>query len=365
MMKALVVLVVAVLIGVLTAGAFRLLFPGERAVAVAEAPVVRALSGARPLTWLDDTTVLVARDGRIVRYDVARGREAGEVAAAYAPNRYEVMTPAGGVFALNEPSVGRDGRVRSEEVVFHRVEDWARPDVVRGLTGLEAQRTNRLDGAHYEHRSTPDVETLAGWRYHRAARTGQLVRTADGRTRTYEARDGEVLVLLEKDGPETAIVLPGSAGGRREAIAPSYDWGGGRYLWYEVAANFDADRPTWPLRAWWVSRDGQVEGELELPAGPWVRKYTFWYSLQHFSAGPATYSHMRVIAAGGRVFIHVYGRAVADRVASVYELDQAAGAWRRRVAGELDGPVAVSPDGCRLAYARAGEMAVLEVCGRV
>jgi hypothetical protein len=362
MMKALVVVVVAVLIGVLTAGAVRLLFPGEGAVAGVEAPVVRALSGARPLTWLDDTTLLVARDGRIVRYDVARGMEAGEVAAAYAPSRYEVMTPAGGVFALNEPRVGRDGVVRYSEVVFQRVEDWARPDIVRWLTGLDEQRTNRLDGAHYEHRSTTAVETLAGRRYH-AAWTGELVRTADGRTRIYEDRDGEVLVFLEQAGRETATVLPGSAGRRRQAIASSYDWGGGRYLWYEVAPNFDADRPSWPLRAWWVSRDGQVEGELELPAGPWVRKYTLWYTLKHMSAGPATYSHMRVIAASGRVFIHVFGRAVADRVASVYELDHAAGEWRRRVAGELDGPVAVSPDGCRLAYARGGEMEVLEVCG--
>jgi hypothetical protein len=54
----------------------------------------------------------------------------------------------------------------------------------------------------------------------------------------------------------------------------------------------------------------------------------------------------------GRLYAHIHGKAVSERSAGLYTLIVPAGkpAWRQVIKGRLPGPIALSPDGCRVAY---------------
>ncbi len=101
-----------------------------------------------------------------------------------------------------------------------------------------------------------------------------------------------------------------------------------------------------------------IERELILPAGPWVRPYTLWYVLKYFSAGPETYSEMKLYASGGRVFAYVSGKAV-ERAIGVYQLDERRAVWSRIIKGPVEGDVVFSPNGDLLAYGQNGATTIM------
>ena len=113
---------------------------------------------------------------------------------------------------------------------------------------------------------------------------------------------------------------------------------------------------------WWVSDDGEVLEDVTIPIGPWIRHFSFFYDLQYFSCGPECYSHMKMYAGNGQIYIYVWGESVEKSVRGVYRLDTKGQEWNKLINGDIDNGLIISPNGCRISYAANGKMQIMDVC---
>ncbi len=158
---------------------------------------------------------------------------------------------------------------------------------------------------------------------------------------------------------EFGITLP-------EAFYPdrweaAFDHGTGRYFVYRHTQNFKPGG--FPVPGWWLDPVTKKSTRIELPAGPWVGEPGFLKTMSCFSCGCSCYSYMRVTSAGGRLLIRIWGQGVIDEGLGIFLLssDPAKPGWTRLAKGETNSDLAVSQDGCTVAYL-SSKLQIIDIC---
>lgn len=320
------------------------------------------LRKVRPLVWLNDQFMLVGLDNKIYKYDAVDHKVVGVISEPYYSSEiYECFSPEGGIFAISEPVVTKNGDATSTfygDIVYRWIQDWNEPSRYTELKDVAWWNTNPLDCAHFDY-----VETdLRADSTHNGA--GQLMRTVDGDARVYfrfkVTRGFEKTVVISKDGSVKELSLGNSK--RSVGIESVFDRRLQQYFWYTSTSDFDIADHVWPLQAWWVTPGGEVLREITVPAGPWVRRFSTLYLFKYFSCGPSCYSNMKMYAGNGQIYIYIFGDAVENSVQGVYRLDAEGQKWNKIVSGTITNGLVISPNGCQVSYSANGKMQMLNVC---
>jgi len=328
---------------------------------LAKLPTRTVLAGARPLVWLDERSLLVGVDNKIVKLDTHDAKIVAIVSEPYYPRTgYECFSRQGGRFAVTLPEKS-GGSTSYANMVYRCIPDWEQPARFEDLETCEAWNANPHD--------CTSVDFTEARRDEKPAEP--LLKAADGSTKVFYRGEGlasphERVVTVTKDGHTKDVWLattPVFVSSQIE-VRSDFDESSGRYLWYLSTSDFDVASRHWPLMAWWVAPEGRVERIVPLPNGPWIRPFTTLYVLKHFSCGPACYSNMKMWAGNGRIYIAVWGKAIDGAVEGVYRLDASGQAWEKIIAGTLDNGLVLSPSGCQLGYAADGQLRIMSVCER-
>ena len=108
-----------------------------------------------------------------------------------------------------------------------------------------------------------------------------------------------------------------------EAISSHYDQAQDNYLLYETTSEFESNNKRWPLTAWRIKPHLRLIDRHALPPGPWVKEHSLLKQLSCFSCGCQCYSHMRLNAGGGKVYAHIWGKAMDSADVGIYRLVEA------------------------------------------
>ncbi len=177
--------------------------------------------------------------------------------------------------------------------------------------------------------------------------------------------DGHVPDLLDpRDcSPLPASALVVSADGFRSRLDTALDSSSNRVLLIDNPGRFERGDDGWPTSAVWIDADGTAGEIFEVPPGPWVRDEVR-SDLSCFSCGCDCYRFMDIAVAQKNLFAVVYGRGHYREDLGVYRLDleDVRAGWDKIVDEPVFPPIAVSPDGCRLAVG-GGTVQIEELCG--
>jgi hypothetical protein len=329
---------------------------------LANIPVRTVLPNARPLVWLDERFLLIGVDNKIVKLDSRDSKIVHVVSEPYHPRvGYECFSREGGRFAVTAPEV-RGASTSYQNMVYRWIQDWDQPAHFTDLKTLEQWNTNPHDCTAVDFKPAASIQEQSG---------PQLLKAADGRTKVYYRgaqieSPHERVVAIEKDGSAAEVSLETTPRwiGNQVKVRSSFDESSGRYFWYLSTEDFNIASPHWPLRGWWVTREGKIEDLVVLPDGPWIKAFSTLYTLRHFSCGPACYSNMSIWAGNGRLYIGVWGAAIDTSVEGVYRLDAQKYEWEKIIAGALDNGLILSPSGCQISYAAGGRTRIMTVCDK-
>lgn len=322
-------------------------------------PTRTVLPHGRPLVWLDERFLLAGVDNKIVKLDAHDSKIVEVVSEPYYPGvGHECFSRDGGRFAVTEPEK-RAGGTSYANVVYRSVKHWNQPAEFEELKFLDVGNTNPHDCS-----AVDSVEARGDEKW-----AEQLLKSADGKTKVYYRGAGlesphERIVTIEKDGHSKDVWLettPTFVSSQID-VKSSFDESSGSYLWYLSTSEFNVASRHWPLKAWWVAPEGRVVRMVLLPHGPWIRTFSTFYVLKYFSCGPPCYSHMKMWAGNGRMYLSVWGKAIDRAVEGVYRLDASGQAWEKIIAGALDNGLVLSPSGCQIGYAVRGRLNVMSVC---
>jgi hypothetical protein len=345
---------------VLAAAGVALVLTGSRAqkLPLAKLPVRTLLAHARPLVWLDDRFLLAGLDNKIVKLDSRNATILDVVSESYYPGvGHECFSREGGRFAVTEPE--KNGSSTSYANMLYRwIKDWNQPTDFEEIKTCEGWNTNPHDCTAVDYKEARGDEQAAE----------QLMKAAHGRTKIHSRKaqtEGryEWAVTMEKDGPAIEVMLGQPPFFFGLDMRSSFDESSGQYFWYLATEDFDLKSPHWPLKGWWVTPEGAVTGMVILPNGPWIRPFSFLYTMRFFSCGPPCYSHMDMWAGNGQLYIGLSGKAVDAPVRGVYRLDAGGQGWEKIISGTLDNGLILSPSGCQIAYSTGGPMQIMTVCG--
>ncbi|MFC5767876.1 hypothetical protein [Thauera sinica] len=325
-----------------------------------------------PLAWIDTNTLVVGHRDSIYRYDLKSRQLKQRLAEKYDTTDFQhsnCFSSRGGRFGINLPVRSTKSNVTiisaPKEQRFRHVRDWSRPELNTEDSDLSIWwNTNPLDCSPFDYKERERKvailkrgETLVqSPRPLLLASEGDAFVTVDKSARSTGSR---ILHLFShgSDAPSRAIPLPGATNSSPDMGSELHSFrdSDGSYVIYESNREFDANRNVWPLTAWRLAPDLTVTRVLMLPGGPWVRSHGLLKAFSCFSCGCSCYAHFDLAGAQGRIYAHIYGKSVGDSVAGVYELThvKAETHWVQGVAGNFSGPILVSPEGCRIAYADA------------
>jgi len=324
---------------------------------LARLPVRSVLPDAKPLVWLDERFLLTGVDHKIVKLDSHDGSIVAVVSEPYYPGvGHECFSREGGRFAATEPE-RNGGSTSYANMVYRWIKDWDQPDRFEDIKVCEGWNTNPHDCTAVDYKEAVGDEEAAE----------QLLKAEHGRTKVYSRRtetEGkyEWAVTIEKDGPvfEATLGQPPFFFGLD--MRSSFDESSGKYFWYLATQDFNLENPNWPLKGWRVTPEGHVTGMVVLPNGPWIKRFSFFYTMRFFSCGPPCYSNMQMWAGNGQLYIAVWGKAIGSSVKGVYRLDAGGQAWEKIIAGALANGLILSPSGCQLAYSTGGRLELMTVC---
>jgi hypothetical protein len=145
-----------------------------------------------------------------------------------------------------------------------------------------------------------------------------------------------------------------------------YDIDQDNYVLFEITSNFDENSNDWPLTAWRVTPDLALVERYILPPGPWVEKHSFLKQMSCFSCGCHCYSHMMIYGNGGKIYAHIYGKAVDNDAAGIYLLSNKGlqPEWVSIYKGNFSNGVVLSPNGCEIFISNhKNKFLQLSVCG--
>ncbi len=336
------------------------------------------LEKAKPLVWLNDTTLLVGLDDKIVKYDTVARKVVGVVSEPYySSDVHECFSPEGGVFPVTKPVVTPTEGTYYGDMVFRWIKDWNAPHVFTEVDNVQWWNTNPHDCSHFEFVEKSHFKEIAGRDFVEDSYGSRLLREESGVTEIYNSIDAingeyERVVFLNKQGVVKTLNLGGArdsdAGSSGASTESSFDRVSNKYFWYSMTQNFTNDSDgVWPLQGWWVSPDAEILNEVVIPKGPWVTDPSLLkqpkYSPQ---TGPEDYSYMKMYASAGNIYIRIWGKAVDESARGIYKLDTQKQQWEKIIPGSLDEgtDLALSPNGCHLSYAMHDVLQMVDVCGK-
>ena len=330
---------------------------------LANIPVRTVLPKARPLVWLDERFLLTGVGNKIVKLDSRDSKIVHVVSEPYYPGvGHECFSRDGGRFAVTAPE--KHGSSTSyQNMVYRWIQDWDQPARFTDIKALEGWNTNPHDCTAVKYKKPASIQEQSG---------PQLLKAADGRTNIYYRgaqieSPHERVVTIAKDGSVAEVALETTPRwiGNHVQVRSSFDESSGLYFWYLSARDFNLASPHWPLKGWWVTREGEIKDWVILPNGPWIKSFSTLYTLRHFSCGPPCYSNMEIWAGNGQqLYISVWGDAIDTSVEGVYRLDARKEAWEKIIAGALDNGLILSPSGCQIGYAAGGRLHIMTVCDK-
>jgi hypothetical protein len=325
--------------------------------------------GPQLLTWRDSETLIVGNKGAIHLFNVNTNSLGERIVDRYVKIKWrqdDCFQPAGGRFYLREPEsttvTSGEASPREKGPLRRVIRDWSQPHVFTDSADDDSQSgTNPLDCQPMDYRLRAERKAALEQRLRSVQSSQALLSSSDGDAMvSFLEINGSVrdrrLDLFRGDSrkPFRALPLPAAEGSDPDyrSEVRSFRDSDGSYILYETHANFDANDTPWPLTAWRLSPDLSTVRPFLLPAGPWIVPHGPGKQLSCFSCGCSCYSHFDLMGTHGRLYAHIHGKAVSERSAGLYTLIVPAGkpAWRQVIKGRLPGPIALSPDGCRVAY---------------
>jgi hypothetical protein len=136
--------------------------------------------------------------------------------------------------------------------------------------------------------------------------------------------------IFEATGSLTPVLLPAERPGQPRYASHTIQrvWGTELLFDYEPEKpSHDKARKMFPLKARVFDQDGRILNRFEIPAGPWVWRYTIIDSFKNFSCGTDCYVNFKAFMIGDTLFATAFGKAIPEKGIGLFVLE--GGAWRR------------------------------------
>lgn len=311
------------------------------------------LNDVHPLAWLDNKVMLVARNNEILTYDLS-SKSFGEAISKYFPSSEECFSPEGGIFAV---SVQKDNPTFATK--FKVVNNWYELSDSEERPRVEWWQINYSDCSllprNYDKENTKRLD-MEGEIFVEDSYSMNLLK--EKHTDVYSGRLHNTIVVISKDSQEKIVKL-GTFDFGDQGLTSAYDKNTDSYLWYPSHLAFSSYDGDWPSKAFWVSPNGDIQREVILPVGPWVKSY-FGSGLRYFSCGVDCYTGMKLYVANKNIYIKIDGEAVSKQDKGVYLLQDRS--WIKIISGNLDKKISISPDGCAIAYSVNKQFFIHNIC---
>jgi hypothetical protein len=346
---------------------------------------------AKPLTWLSDNIIVIGKGASIYLYDIKHETLLERVADSYDESNFQwknCFTPDASVFAVKSPKIENknDMIIKSApaQQSFRYVVDWKQPNTAK-YVDLSMWATNELDctlfsgndrRAYIKRRNVEDgfVDYVQHWpllnsihgesflfikklSQNKYAKYIELSRKMTNVQDT--SKDLFKQLRLDYDGmPHGNEIFPND-------IESFYDSYKVNYVLYEKTDIFDSKRGVWPLSAWRVTPNLELIERYTLPPGPWVKKHSFLKQISCFSCGCECYSNMKLHGGGGKIYAHIWGKAIDRDEAGIYRLEEIDGKanWSNLFLGNFGNQIIVSPDGCTVVFSdQNNKLKKMEIC---
>lgn len=322
-----------------------------------------------PLTWQSENTVVIDHQEAIYLYDINDQKLLSKVADYYdSANKSNVncFSPNAGLFAVAPAtSASPDSTDR-----FRFIPDWKNPNNWENPNSGTRWSVNPLDCTQYN----IDERDIS---IQKLKTEGSI---ADSPKPLLKSDHGESFLVVKKEAKNTftkylkvvkqSTDTPNLPVGINEVlkldvdgmshgvelfaqnVESFYDESENNYLIYETTQEFDKKMGQWPLAAWRITPNLNLAKRYALPPGPWVKNHSFLKELSCFSCGCACYSHISLSGNSGKIYAHVWGKAVDDTGSGIFRLDETDGRfkWTRLYSGNFSNRIIVSPDGCTLVF---------------
>lgn len=100
----------------------------------------------------------------------------------------------------------------------------------------------------------------------------------------------------------------------------SHDKKSNKTLIYKPENQFETKYKAWPFDAYVFDENKESIEKVQIPAGPWVRKYSVSEKIKSFSCGLRCYTKSNLYLIQNQIYILVHGKAVSKGVAGLYHL---------------------------------------------
>lgn len=346
---------------------------------------------AKPLAWLSDNKIAIGRQNSIFLYDIKREALLEKVIESYDSSNFQhrnCFTQDASVFAV-KPSIIEKNKNKVTTSVpakqsYRYISDWKQLNMIKNIESnswnfnpldcsifnindrQEYIKRRRIDGGFDENitQSQPLLKSIHGESFLFSIRQSKVKHTKyieQGRStaNNNEINKGHFKQLQLVNNDLHGIEF------HANRIESFYDSSKGNYVIYETTNKFDLNDHVWPISAWRISTTLDIVEKHSIPAGPWVEKHSWLKQLSCFSCGCECYSHMKLFGGGGRIYAHVWGKAVDDSSAGIYRLEQnnSKSNWVHLYTGNFEDHTIVSPDGCNIVFSNQNKKLVkIEAC---
>jgi hypothetical protein len=350
----------------------------------------------KPLTWLTGNIIVISKEASIYLYDIKRETLLERVVDSYDESNYQFrncFSPYASVITLKPPiKEYKNGKINSNAIhvvqnSYRYIVDWQQPSKNKNVDFTIFWGTNELDCTMVDYKGRREYtnrrEAEDGFYSTRPFSSPPLFRSIHGESflflkkrsnnkypkhievgSKYEntldtSKDTYMELELDTNGmPHGNEMFPNK-------IESFYDSHEDNYVLYENTDQFDSKEGVWPLTAWRVTPKRKLIERYTLPPGPWVKKHSFLKELSCFSRGCEGYSYMKLYGGGGKIYVHIWGKAVDSDEAGIYLLEGkgANTRWSSLILGNIKNNIIVSPDGCVIVFSdKKNNLKKMEIC---
>lgn len=342
-----------------------------------------------PLTWISDNVIAISQYDSIYKYDIATKKVVNNLVTSYDSTNfthYNCFSPDAAIYQKNKPIRKPKSTSRPNPEVACFITNWNHDSSSQcyDYTNKGTLIPNYLDcttidregrSQYYKQRIVSD-KFSNGHNFNFAP----VFKASHGDTYLFGRNSGgEIQRTLElwktdnstgKSNGMSLILdnndLPHGKDNYGNKVLSFYDIDQDNYVLFEITSNFDENSNDWPLTAWRVTPDLALVERYILPPGPWVEKHSFLKQMSCFSCGCHCYSHMMIYGNGGKIYAHIYGKAVDNDAAGIYLLSNKGlqPEWVSIYKGNFSNGVVLSPNGCEIFISNhKNKFLQLSVCG--
>ena len=322
-------------------------------------------------SWLDSGELFVKTDNDYVIYNIEENKIIKNLSEIYTTAELGVHNIGkngwGNFYKISreEGLILREGPFYVENVSsVNNVTDFIDLDFDKDRAGLDV---NDIDGSFYNSDKKDELmedflSKNSDWADYDPLSYKDLFSSKHGHLLLYNSTDNRKKFLLSlydngynlKNSIEWDNPKYDATGNYMVSI---YDPSVDKYLWY-LKRKFGLDedegesRANWTFSAWIMNPDLTIDKKIDLPAGPWVRGYSFSEEMECFSCGCDCYEDVSIRYKNNNIYMSLSGKALKESHKGVYKLiiENENYKWNKIVDCDVNINYDFSSDGSQMVY---------------